>query len=456
MNDPKLLEFGEKHLEVVLALDGIVGGSGFYGHATTKELADGFALGEDFLVKNSPLWTDPQAVEIRTKAGAGEDTTELRKDFAKRINPRERVQDLIAAAKGIKNPYQRKVRLDQANSLATVTDVLLTDIGLEKTSLNYVDALVSITGVSPPLIPTDDYMQTYKGKLLKLMGASNESLAEAAKKWREGIGLLSKKEMGKAYRRSAKLMIDILKRNGLPRDFVLKVEILKDAPFLGFFAYGNKAGDFYGETCMVESDTKCIFDIIHTSTHELTGHDFLDALWHDYARRTGDLYPAVGAMACNQAVLHEGFANCAADVFADDLGYLFDNISFGVERMSPKDLRRNLSISAGLERLAMTSIGYVAARFFHRKDIDVPGMEKEYIKFGVDTDRAASRAKHMGQAKNLLHPYCYFGPGYYPGMAVVEKIVERYGKQGTIDRMCSDLGPCSLSTLNGGDIAVIG
>lgn len=448
MTDPKIHEFGEKHLEVVLALDGIAGGSGFYGHPVRRELADGFALGEEFLVKNSPLWTDPLAAEIRTKADAGEDTTKLRMKFARVINPRERVQDLIAVAEVIKNPYQRQVRLDQANSLATVTDVLLTDIGLEQTPLNYVDSLVSITGVTPPLIPTDDYMQTYKGKVLTLMGVSNGSLAEAAKKWREEIGLLSKKEMGKAYIRSTELMLDILKRNGLPHDTELKVEILEDAPFMGFFAYGNKAGGIYGETCMVESDTKCVYDIIQTATHEVGGHNFLDALWHVHAKRTGDLYPAVGAMACNQAVLHEGFANCATDVFADDLDYLFDNVGFGLEKMGPEDLRRNLNISAHLERIAMVSLGYVAARFFHRKDIDVPGMEREYIGFGVDPHRAANRAKHMGEAKNLLHPYCYFGPGYFPGMAVVEQTVRKYGKQGTINRMCSDLGPCSLSTLN--------
>lgn len=114
MTDPNLHEFGREHLEVVLALDGTVGGAGFYGHPTRKELTDSFSLGEAFLVKNSPLWTNPQAVEIRTKAEAGEDTTELRMDFAKRINPRERVQNLIAVAKKITNPYQRQVRLDQA------------------------------------------------------------------------------------------------------------------------------------------------------------------------------------------------------------------------------------------------------------------------------------------------------------------------------------------------------
>lgn len=446
-------EFGRKHLENVLMLDALIGGSGFYGHPTTREIADCFAFSEQYLIDNSPTYTDSQAVKIREMADKGEDTLALRKELAGKVDAVGISEELIERAERIEDPYQRQVRVDQAKSLATDAKVILTDMGVKEYPLDYVEAVADITGTRPALIPTEDFMDAYRRETLKAMGYPEDaSLAEAAAEWRERVGLLDKESMGEVYKRSAQLMLEILKRYGMPPETRLKVEILEDAPFMGFFAYGNKEGEVYGETCMVESDTKCAFDVIHTATHEIGGHFFVHGRFHDYAKRTGDAFAAVGTMATNEAVLNEGYANCAADIFRGDLPYMFENIGgFGLENMSDAELQRNLEISGMLEMLAMMSLGYEVARLFHYKNVDQEGMAKEFIEFGCDPHRAESRAKHICKGRNMLHPYCYTGPGYYPGMAVVNEALKAYGPSGIIEQLCTVKGPTSLSILKPGE-----
>lgn len=447
--DAKVIEFGEKHVDTAIILDTIGGGSGFYSDPITREMTDCFALGEEWLLSNSRMYADPKVKEMQDKVVAKKDTLDLRKVFAKKTDPIGKTEELISIANEIANPHQRQVRLDQANSLKAVAKVLLADMGLEQFDLDYVDTLVNITGVSPPLIPNAGFMQEQKETTLKLMGCTKDaSLGEAAAKWRNRNGLLDKETMGAAYKRSAMLMLDILKSNGLHPDANLKVKTLKEAPWLGFFDYGNKNGDIYGETCMVESDTKCIFDVIRTATHEIGGHYFVHFKWHKYAMNTGDPYAATGVMATNQAVLNEGYANCAADIFGKDLVYLFKNVGFGVEKMGDSDLQKNLAISGNLETLAMMALGYETARLFHFKDIDSEGMENEFIAFGVDPDRARIRVKYICEEKKMLRPFCYFGPGYYPGMVVIGEVLKTYGKEGTINNLCGGYGPSSLYTSN--------
>lgn len=446
--EDKVIEFGKEHLENVIMLDAIAGGSGFYGHPVTRCVADDFAFGEDYLLSNSEMYTDPKTQEIREKAE--EDVMDLRKEFAIKSNPLNKVQKLISLAKSIKNPYQRRVRLDQAKSLVVLADVLLTDVGLKEDTLNYIDSLIKITGVRPALIPDEELLHEHKRKILELMGYSKDTpLNEAASEWRNKIGLLDKESMGAAYKNSSLLMLDILKKNKLiPSDAQLKVEILKEARFQGFFAYGNKNGDIHGETCTVESDTNCIFDIINIASHEIGGHYLLCVLFHEYGLETGDLYGMTGVMACNQAVIHEGYADCAIDIFESDLKSSVADLGFGLERMNPKEVQKNFKIGNALDVLATVSLGLVIAKFFHYKNIDKKGIEREFIEFGIDPHRAKTRAKTITKGNRRFHSYCYAGPGYYPGMAVVEKILKKYGPKRALRNICTDLGPCSLSTLN--------
>jgi len=447
--DSRVLQFGEKHLETILTLDAAIGGSGFYGDPITREIADSFALGQQFLEENSEMWNDSLAMEIREKADRGEDTSELRKQFVSEHNLIGNTGRLVEVAQRIKNPFQSQVRYDQAIALDEVASVILRDLGIMKFPLDYRRSVEVITGITPALIPTRDDMDMMKTEVLKLMGyGGNASLAVAAAEWRKGVGLLEKDEMGKVYVRSCLAMLNILKNHGMPDEAELKVDTLKDAPFMGFFAYGNREGEIYGETVMVESDTKCPFDVIHTATHEIGGHYFENAKRHLWTLETEDLFGAVGSMASNEAVQNEGYANCAAEIFAEDLPYLFEKVGFGLEKMSRDELERNLKISNMLELLAMVSLGYEAARYFDAKDVDEEGMKQEYIEFGCDPHRAESRAKHMVHGRNLVHPYCYTGPGYYPGQEIVSRVINKYGPQGAIDRIVTDLGPSSLSTLN--------
>ncbi|MCD4666547.1 hypothetical protein K8R47_01930 [archaeon] len=153
-------------------------------------------------------------------------------------------------------------------------------------------------------------------------------------------------------------------------------------------------------------------------------------------------------MAANQAVVNEGFANNAVNIFGEDIFERIGNLGWELDRVGKEDLERNLQISNNLELLAMMSLGYEAARLFKFKDIDEDTMTQEFIEFGVDPDRAKSRTKHLFGSKSQLHPYCYFGPGYFPGMHVVGRVFEKHGKKGTIDLACTDFGPPSLYTLS--------
>ncbi|RJQ17016.1 hypothetical protein C4573_03065 [Candidatus Woesearchaeota archaeon] len=433
----------------------MVGGSGFYGKPTKRQLADCFAFGEEYLIENSPLYTDPRLIEIRKRADSGLDTTELRRKLAldTEEDPLVMVSDLVNIAAELPAGYQRDVRLDQARSLRIVAMIATNDLGVTRHKLNYKEALFAITGVEPLLIPTDVHVNQYRLQTFQQMGVTGsdtDSLAEAARRWREEVGFLSKSEMGIAYRDASQLVLEILKKHKLlPQSAELNVDILHHAPFMGFFAYGNKEGEVYGETCMVESDTKCVFDVINTALHEVGGHYLLHALWHKYARNTGDLYGAVGAMACNQAVVNEGYANTARKLFRDDLTHIFKNMRVGgLEKMSDKELETNLYISANLEYLSMMALGYMAARYFHARDITAEQMEQEYIALGVDPHRAKSRVEHMTQSKSMLKPFCYYGPSYFPGMAVVSDLADKLPALSVINLAGDSRGPPSLSTLD--------
>lgn len=447
MVDEAVLKFGRAHLEVTQMLDAIAGGSGFYSGPTTRVLLDSFAFGETFLSENSLAYSDNLITTARDAAQKGELTDELRREMAVRFSPIASTKTLIQTAEEIDDPHQKQVRLDQANSLAVVAKVLLGDLGMGDYP-DYKGAVEGITGVSPPLIPTAQDMQQFKARTLQLMGKpTNASLREAASEWRESIGILDRDAMGKAYETAAQLMFEILKKHGLPSDAKLRVYTVDKADFMGFFDYGNKAGDVYGETCMLKSDTKTVFEVIATAVHEIGGHYFVDARWHDYARRTGDLFPATGVMATNQAVINEGYANCAHTLFADDLTHLFKEIGFGLDAMDETSLQTNLRISNQLEALAMMSLGYLAARFFDAQDIDHEGVRSEFIEYGCDPDRAATRTRVLCEAPNKLVAYCYFGPGYYPGMHVVNKVADRLGNSKALDLICTESGPNCLSSL---------
>lgn len=447
--DEKVLEFGQKHLEAVLLLDAIAGGSGFYGHPTTRVLADCFALGEAYLLEHSEMYVHPTLKTIREKADNGQDTLDLRVELAKNNNPISVTKELKLLAAQIKNSYQRKVRFEQADSLNVITLLLMDELGLEKSDIGYREAQVRVTGIDPPLIPSREYIEQYRRRILSLMGFRKDvPLNEAATQWRKSFGLLDPESVGKTYEKAATLMLEILKKNGLSSEAGLKIYTLKEARFLGFFGYGNKEGDFYGETCMVESSTKSIFDIIETATHEIGGHYFLHALWHEYAKRTQDLYAAIGVVSTSQSVINEGFANCVSSVFGNDLGHLFENIGFGIEKMSQAERQRNFAISNGLEVLAMISLGYEIARYYHFKDTDKAQMEKEFVEFGVDADRARNRAKHIVDSKTKVRPYCYSGPAYFPGMYVISRFMEHHTKDDMIRELCTNEGPTSLSVIN--------
>lgn len=439
-------EFGKAHRELVIKLDAVAGGSGFYGHPTTRLLADCYALGEEDLLRDSQTYNDPRTAEIRQAADKGEDTTELRKAYAADSEPIRDAMKLFAIAYYIQDRRQKKPRHDQALSLLTAAKVLLADLGVQDHKLQYEQAVQYITGIQPALIPTREYMERFRRSLLTRMGRDeNASLGETAGQWRESVGLLSCEEMGQVYRTAAQYMLEVIKRNGVPAEADLVVETLKEAPWMGFFAYSDRSGRMHGETCMVESDTKCPFDVINTAAHEVGGHYNVHARWHEYVRRTGDLFPAVGVMASNQAVLNEGYANCAVSTFRDDLDGLFERID--LEKMDARERAKHLEISHGLEVLAMMSLGYEAARFFRDSDIDTAGMESEFIAFGVDPHRAASRARHITQAKGRLMPFCYLGPGYYPGMKVVGDYLSRHGKERLLSSIADENGPPSISTL---------
>ena len=447
--DKLVHRFGLAHLEDVIMLDAISGGSGFYGDPITRQLADSFGFGEKYLIDNSDMYTDPRTAEIRNLSEKGEDTTELRREFAEDIRSNEKIAVLREIAKDIGSSYQRRVRLDQANSLRVVNGVLLDDLRVRTSDISYRDALIGITGVEPALVPGDFFMQDQKDRTLELMGyPKNTSMREAAIKWRKDMEILNREETGELYKKSCTLMFDILKQKYLPKDAELKVDILEDAPFMGFFAYGNRQGDVYGETCMVKSDTKCAFDIINTATHEIGGHYLVTALWHEYARESDDVFGATNTMATNQACVNEGYANCAKDLF--DLSYLFENVGFGLEKMDSEDIRKNLAISSNLETLAMMSLGYEAHKLFELGNITPNEMVKEYEEFGVDSDRAELRVKHMcGPDAKKLHSFCYFGPGYFPGMVTVNGVLKYKGRKEALDAITTKEGPCSLYTLRG-------
>lgn len=448
-SDEKVLEFGQKHLETVLLLDAIAGGSGFYGHPTTRVLADCFALGEAYLLEHSEMYAHPTLKTIREKADNGQDTLDLRVELARKNSPISATERLKSVASQIKSSYQRKVRSEQADSLNVASRLLMDELGLEKTSIEYRDALIRVTGIDPPLIPSREYMEQYRRRVLSLMGFREDvPLNEAAAEWRKSIGLLDPELVGRAYEKAATLMLEILKKNGVSSEARLKVYTLKEARFLGFFGYGNKEGEVYGETCMVESSTKSIFDIIETATHAIGGHYFLQALWHTYAKRTQDLYAAIGVMATSQSVINEGFANCISSVFGNDLDHLFENVGFGLEKMGQAERKRNFAISNSLEVLAMISLGYEIARFHHFKDTDQAQMEKEFVDFGVDADRARNRAKHIVNVPTKVRPYCYSGPAYFPGMRVISRFMEHHTKEDIIRELCTNEGPTSLSVLN--------
>jgi hypothetical protein len=459
--DENVIKFGEEHLEAILMLDTIAGGAGFFGHPTRREIADSFALGEQWLLDNSPMYTNPLTMQIREKAEAEQDVNDLRKEFADSINPIEKTNQLIAVASQIQSPYQRQVRVDQAISLATVANIMLTDMNLIEegpVSIAYDKALMQITGISPPLIPTEDYMQSQRREVLARMGVPESTpLIEAAAQWRQQVGLLNKDEMGATYEQAAKLILGILKsskltRNGFPTDAKLHTYTLEDAPFMGFFAYGDRqAGKVYGETCMVKSGTKCVFDVVATAAHEIGGHYLLSVLAHQYAKKTGDLFGAVGAMVCNEAVLQEGFANTTAEIFTKtgDLQEIFPKLDLPAEKMPLRKLENNLAISLALEKLAMVSLGYEAARQFHYQNVTPEQMTQEFMEYGVDPHRAESRTKHLTGAKTRLPAFGYFGPGYYPGMTVLGKTLENFGEEYTIRSVCNpNLGPVSISVLN--------
>jgi len=440
MVNEAVLEFGRKHLDYVLVLEALSGGGGFDGHPTTRNIADDWALGRAALEEHSSVINNPLIQNIYNAAGKGDDTSELVNKLLDEFDLDGMYSDLIRITElSVQSSHLLSwaVRRAQVQSLKMVQDVIMASMGKGEMP-SYEDAVTQITGISPALIPTKDQMDEKRKYILNLMELDEHAdFGEACAKWRNEIGLLSKDAMGEAYENASNMMLKILKNgNLLPDNAKLKVYALDKAKFMGFFDYGNDAGDVYGETCMVKSDTKCVFDVVATAAHEIGGHYLVNAAWHEYAKNTGDIYGATGVMACSQAVFNEGIATNSVNIHFDDMVSEMDKIGLGMDKA---DIEKNLRIVNEVEALGMMALGYVTARALHFKDIDQDGMVKEFVRFGNDEHRAQTRARAI--AGGGIFPLCYMGPGYYPGMNVVGRHINEFGVKDTLNHIVNDFGP---------------
>ncbi|MBN2095559.1 MAG: hypothetical protein JW727_05915 [Candidatus Aenigmarchaeota archaeon] len=446
-NDLRVLEYGQKHLNVVAALDAAAGGRGPYGEGPTTIL-DWYGFGEKKLKEASEVYSGPEATEIRKLANRGEPVGDLAREFADEYDLKALTRQLHEMALKIENPYKKGVRLGQAKSLRAVAHVLESQLKKGKSDLDYERIVGCITGIEPALIPTREILETQRGNVLELMGCPrNANLFEAAKRWRSEAMLLGEDEVGWAYQASAKGILEVLKSEGLlPEEAKLDVEILGQAPSLGSFRYGDALGQRpYGKTTMVKSGTKCLFEIIATAAHEIGGHYTRYHLGSEYADLTGDLFGATGTIATNQCALDEGFASCIGKVLKGDISDWWKDYYFGRERT----FAGNFDIALELEKLHTHSFGHAAASHF-MNGVGQEELEKMSLEFGVDPDRARNRAVGLcdpaSVGKSLLHPLCYSSL-YYPGTTALEPVLGQKKVSDLKETLCGENGPASLSAL---------
>jgi len=465
--DPAILEFGDKYLEIACILESVAGGDGPYGDQ--KIFFDSWAGEEKALPEIYHRSISGTIRELAKKSGEARDEASRlkyigllnlrRREFAgmvENVMAREGVfsliRDLEDIALKIEDPIKQQTRIDQVNGLNALTLVLYHDIGFSGYCPTFPQIVETMTGISPPMIPTREEIDKKRDEISSLLFkrryephfgrqyTAEEGFMDQLSAWRKDLGLLSKEQMLGAYQKGVIKLIKAIKgkTTGFPEEAEVKVVTPSmtgtDRFIGGSFDYG-RGGPYKAESRIVPDDTSTLIDVATTIAHEIGSHYRLSVLWDQYQRLCGgDKFAATGTMCSNIAITHEGLTSQGTKIYEKELVEIYGD-----------KIMQDVVIAQKLEELAVAMLPFEINRKYHLQDITPGKMIAEFIAYGVTEGRSRRRTAGIFEPSRRPVTLTYSGVAYGQGSEFMGHLIDRYGPKIVLEG-CTE--PISLAALS--------
>lgn len=460
--DPALIKFGDKYLKLACVMENFAGGDGCYGNR--KIFFDFWVEGEDKLPQ---VYSSYKARTIREYAGklgkATDAATEIkyrillnkaRRKFVEKHDLLDLIVELEEIAQEINDPIRRQTRIDQANGLHALAGVVLYDIGLSNYCPPFPKIVESITGISPPMIPTRKELDELRGEISGLLSekgyggfpkgachpiTEGQRFANQVAAWRNGLGTLSEKKFVKVYKRSVQQLVEAMKRKipGFPAEAEVRIIAPKKTGFdkyrSGSFDYG-RGGPFKAENRITPDKGSTLLDVARVTAHEIGGHFMTSVNYHQYYLKTGDKFGATGTMCSNIAITDEGLAELGTKIYEEELTEIFD-----------PEIMQNMVILQKLEELVMATGPFGINRAKHLDDITREEMKRELLGYGLKEKRVERRTEGIFNPLMMIKFLTYYGVTYWQGLKFIGSLVDKYGLEQVLEKCKEPISIVALS-----------
>jgi hypothetical protein len=460
--DIDINNYGSKHLELVCVIDALCGGAGFAGKdlpdspPTRRPIADFICFEKKQLPDIYNLPRTKRIRELSARTAYDVDNTDLRKELTrerlkwlKEYDFEHYLSELSTLAKAIKDPTQRRVRLDQSTSLKQLYELALYQLG-EIEQPYYPDVLTNTSGISPPLIPTEKDLELTIGEVSKLLAekgfdpkgklysTEKNPFASAIEAWRKSERYLEEKEFLPLYQKIMNTFIEEFSEAypAFPRDAeIVAKPVPPGAKFSGSFTfiYPNT-----GEAYIVPDKTTTIRELFCRSFHEFN-HFWQALLQTSYYQKTGDLFPATNTMSTNSVILPEGYSDHALDLSPE------------IVRKVSKEVWENLELLKKITEIETGSVAYlISLKKCEKPDIQ----EEELVKIAIGHGQSPSAAErrvagilNITEPTRMIKTFAY-SPHYHTGGKTVGNAIKKFGSEKTMEVLFNpEIGVLSPSTL---------